>query len=180
MEGVEPQKRHYQDEQAIYQAVGRHFEPTQTEGMVTVLIPHAKDVAPAELARRVSLVETVPTSAGLAVRIDAGGRRITIGAKQDLRLDIARDHRRPRYVFDKGKIAYGAVQTDGDLVFLSEERDQLTYSIVNMTRAQRGEQVLFQNGMSFHGLPFDASTDTGGVDKVRYWRDTVTIDARTK
>jgi len=180
LEGVEPQKRHYQDEQAIYQAVARHFEPTQTEGLVTVLIPHAKDVAPAELARRISLVETVPTSAGLAVQIESGGRRITVGAKQDLRLDIARDHRRPRYLFEKGKIGYGAVQTDGDLVFLSEERDQLTYSIVNMTRAQRGEQVLFQNGMSFHGLPFDASTDTSGVDKVRYWRDTVTIDARTK
>ena len=180
MEGVEPQKRHGQDEQMIYQAVARHFEPTETEGMVTVLIPHAKDVAPAELARRVSLVETVPTASGLAVRIEAGARRIIIGAKQDLRLDIARDYRRPRYLFEKGKIGYGAVQTDGDLVFLSEERNQLTYSIVNMTRAQYGERVLFQNGMSFHGLPFDASNDTGGVDKVRYFRDTVTIDARNK
>ncbi len=70
--------------------------------------------------------------------------------------------------------------TDGDLIFLSEERDQLTYSIVNMTRAQYGDRVLFQNGTGFHGLPFDASTDTSGVDKVRYFRDTVTIDARGK
>jgi len=44
-----------------------------------------------------------------------------------------------------------------------------------MTRAQWGRQVIFQNGLSFHGLPFDASTDTGGVDKVRYWRDTVRV-----
>ena len=180
MEGVEPQKRHYQDELSIYQAAARHFEPTQTEGFITVLIPHDKGVPPAELARRVSLVETVPGPAGLAVRIEAGARRITIGVKQDLRMDIARDHRRPRYVFEKGKVGYGAVQTDGDLVFLSEEAGRLTYSIVNMTRAQHGEQVLFQNGFSFHGLPFDASKDVSGVDKVRYWRDTVTIDARTK
>ncbi len=180
MEGVEPQKRHYQDEQTIYQAVARHFEPTHTEGMVTVLIPHGKDVAPAELARRVSLVQTVPASSGLAVQIEIGSRRIVVGAKQDLRLDIARDHRRPRYVFEKGKVGYGAVTTDGDLVFFSEERNQLTYSIVNMTRAQYGDRALFQNGMSFHGLPFDASTDTGGVDKVRYFRDTVTIDAPIK
>jgi len=34
--------------------------------------------------------------------------------------------------------------------------------------------------MSFHGLPFDASTETGGVDKVRWWRDTVKIDAAAK
>jgi len=114
------------------------------------------------------------------VQIEVGSRRIVVGAKQDLRLDIARDHRRPRYLFEKGKVAYGPVTTDGDLLFFSEERNQLTYSIVNMTRAQYGERVLFQNGMSFHGLPFDASTDTSGVDKVRYFRDTVTIDARGK
>lgn len=177
IEGVEPIKRHGQDEQAIYQAVGRHFEPTQTEGFVTVLIPHGREIDPAALARSVSLVETVPGPAGLAVRIAAGGRTITVGAKQDLRRDIARDHRRPRYLYEAGRIGYGPYETDGDLVFLSERGQQLTYAIVNMTRAQRGSQVLFQNGVSFHGLPFDGTSDTAGVDKVRYWRGTVAIDA---
>jgi hypothetical protein len=180
LEGVEPMKRHFQDEQTIYQAAARHFEPTHTEGMITVLIPHAREVAAADLAKNVSLVETAPGPAGLAVQIQAGARTITVGVKQDLRRDIARDFRRPRYLFDNGKIGYGQVVTDGDLVFLSQERDQLTYAIVNMTRAERGGQVLFQNGFSFHGLPFDGSQETSGVDKVRYWRDTVTIDARSK
>jgi len=126
------------------------------------------------------MLGTEPERAGLAVQIDAGTRRLTIGVKQNLRQDIARDYRRPRYLFEKGKIGYGSLVTDGDLFFVSEERDQLTYSIVNMTRAQWGEQVLFQNGVSFHGLPFDASSSPAGVDKVRYWRDTVTIDARKK
>jgi hypothetical protein len=44
-----------------------------------------------------------------------------------------------------------------------------------MTRAQRGSQVLFQNGQSFHGLAFDGSNDNAGVDKVRYWRGTAKI-----
>ena len=39
--------------------------------------------------------------------------------------------------------------------------------------------MLFQNGTSFHGLPFDATSDPAGVDKVRYWRDTVKISGRT-
>jgi len=180
LEGVEPLKRHAQDEQVIHQVTGRHFEQTQTEGFVTVLVPHGKDQDPAALATRVTAVETLPERAGLAVRIDAGGRQITVGVKQDLRLDIARDHRRPRYVFEKGKIAYGPLQTDGDLVFASEAGGELSYTIVNMTRADRGGRVLFQNGFSFHGLPFDASTDTGGVDKVRYWRDTVKIDGAAR
>jgi hypothetical protein len=181
LEGVEPEKRHYQDEQTIYQVTGRHFEPTETEGFVTVLVPHAKDVAPAGLAASVKFVETVPERAGLAVTIEAGGRRITVGVKQDLRMDIARDFRRPRYVYDKGKIAYGSLETDGDLLFATEDATDLAYTIVNMTRAERGAQVLFQNGQSFHGLPFDASNEVGGVDKVRYWRDKVKkTDAPTR
>ena len=49
MEGVEPQKRHYQDELTIHQTAAHHFEQRQTEGFVTVLVPHAKDVEPATL-----------------------------------------------------------------------------------------------------------------------------------
>ena len=180
LEGIEPVKRHYQDEQTIYQMTASHFEPTHTEGFVTVLVPHGKDQSPSTLVDRLRFIETVPARTGMAVRIEAGGRVITVGVKNDLRMDIARDWRRPRYVYEKGKIAYGSLETDGDLVFASENKGELSYTIVNMTRAQRGEQVLFQNGQSFHGLPFDASTDTGGVDKVRYWRDTVRIDTRGK
>ncbi|MCK7523940.1 MAG: hypothetical protein MZV64_43115 [Ignavibacteriales bacterium] len=57
--------------------------------------------------RACRIVETVPERAGLAVTIEAGTRRITVAAKQDLRMDIARDYRRPRYTFEKGRIAYG-------------------------------------------------------------------------
>lgn len=180
LEGVEPQKRNYQDELTIHQTTAHHFEPGHTEGFVTVLVPHAKDADPAALASRVRLVETVPERAGLAVTIEAGSRRITVAAKQDLRLDIARDYRRPRYTFEKGRIAYGPLVTDGDLVFASRDGEDLSYTIVNMTRAQHGEQVLFQSGQSFHGLQFDGTSDPAGTDKVRYWRDTVKVrpDAR--
>lgn len=175
IEGVTPQKRHYQDELTIHQATGRHFEPTHTEGFITVLVPHAREADPQALAARIRLVEAAPAGAGLGVAIETGTRRITVGAKQDLRLDIARDYRRPRYLFEKGRVAYGPLVTDGDFVFASEERGEIAYAIVNMTRAQFGEQVLFQNGQSFHGLPFDAAADPAGIDKVRYWRDTVKV-----
>ncbi len=178
IEGVTPQKRHYQDELTIHQATAHHFEQGHTDGFITVLIPHGKDADPKALAARVRLLEPSPERGGLAVTIDTGTRRVTVAAKQDLRLDIARDNRRPRYVFDKGRIAYGPLATDGDFVFTSEESGALSYAIVNMTRAEYGEQVLFQNGHSFHGLPFDGTSDPAGVDKVRYWRDTVKVPPR--
>jgi len=40
---------------------------------------------------------------------------------------------------------------------------------------QYGDQVLFQNGNSYHGLQFDGTSDPAGIDKVRYWRDTVKV-----
>jgi hypothetical protein len=179
-EGVEPLKRHFQDEQTIYQMTASHFEPTHTAGFVTVLIPHGKDQTPSALAERVRFVESVPARAGMGVTIQAAGRVITVGVKNDLRMDMARDWRRPRYLYENGKIAYGTLETDGDLVFTSEGGGELSYTIVNMTRAQRGGQVLFQSGQTYHGLPFDASTDMTGFDKVRYWRDTVRIDTRER
>ena len=137
----------------------------------------AKGAEPATLAARVRLVDTAPERAGLAVTIEVDGRRITVAAKQDLRMDIARDDRRPRYTFEKGRIAYGPLVTDGDFLFASQAGEALAYTIVNMTRAQYGEQVLFQSGQSYHGLQFDGTSDPAGIDKVRYWRDEVRVKA---
>ena len=180
LEGVAPIKRHYQDETAIYQATAQHFELGETQAFVTVLIPHARGQSPSELARRVRLVPTAPERAGMAVSIESGGRTTLVGMKNDLRMDMARDWRRPRYLYEKGHIAYGDLETDGDLVFTTGAGSELAYTIVNMTRAERKGQVIFQAGQAFFGLAFDGSADASGVGKVRYWRDTVKIDAPSK
>jgi hypothetical protein len=88
---------------------------------------------------------------------------------------MARDHRRPRYLYERGRVRYGQIETDGDLMVTREAGGELAYTIVNMTRAERGAQLLYQVGSSFHGLPFDNSEDTQGYAKVRYWRDRVRI-----
>ena len=98
-----------------------------------------------------------------------------MAAKQDLRRDITYDYRRPRYTFEQGRIGYGPLVTDGDFLFTAQQGDDLSYTSVNMTRAQYGTQVLFQTGQSYHGLQFDGTSDPGGIDKVRYWRDTVKV-----
>jgi hypothetical protein len=180
LEGVEPIKRHYQDELTIYQTTAQHFELGESEAFVTVLVPHAKLQPPEEILGRIHLLETNPVRAGVAVTIESGGRITTIGLKNNLRMDMARDYRRPRYLYEQGRIAYGALETDGDFVFTTEDGRALTYTIVNMTRAERKGQVLFQGGQSFFGLAFDGSADAAGVGKVRYWRDTVKIDGSSK
>jgi len=176
LERVEPIRRHVQDEQAIAQLTGHHFEIGGRDAFVTVLAPHAREEAPSEVASRVSAVVTAPGDAGVGIRIRAGAKTITVGVKTDLRMDIARDFRRPRYLYEKGKIGYGPFETDADLFYGVQEGRALTFTAVNATRVQHRARVLFQAGYSYFGLAFDGSPDTQGVGKVRYWRDTVTID----
>jgi hypothetical protein len=180
MEGVEAIKRHAQDELTMYQVTAQHFELGETETLVTVLVPHGKDQSPAELASRIRLVTTNPERAGAAVAIESGGRTLLVGLKNDLRMDMARDWRRPRYLYEAGRIAYGDLETDGDFVFAAQNNSELAYTIVNMTRAERKGQVIFQAGQGFFGLAFDGSADASGVGKVRYWRDTVKINGTAK
>jgi hypothetical protein len=180
LEGVEAIKRHAQDELTMYQVTAQHFELGETETLVTVLVPHGKDQSPAELASRIRLVTTNPERAGAAVAIESGGRTLLVGLKNDLRMDMARDWRRPRYLYEAGRIAYGDLETDGDFVFAAQNNSELAYTIVNMTRAERKGQVIFQAGQGFFGLAFDGSADASGVGKVRYWRDTVKINGAAK
>ncbi|MBU1699799.1 MAG: hypothetical protein KJ927_17395 [Candidatus Eisenbacteria bacterium] len=175
LQGTESERRHYQDETLIHQTTAHHFELGGTDAFVTVLMPHPADVSPGPLAGMIRPAVVIPETAGAGVILQAGPVEITIGIKQDLRMDMCRDFRRPRYTFESGKIQYGDLITNGDFVFASKKGKELTYTIVNMTKAIYKEQVLFEAKPSYFGLAFDASPETKGVGKVRYWRGTAAI-----
>ncbi|MBN2206727.1 MAG: hypothetical protein JW742_04930, partial [Candidatus Aminicenantes bacterium] len=177
-EGVEPEKRHYQDELVIHQTAARHFELGETEGLVTVLIPHRADAAPADAAATIALAPAEPAGAALAVSLTGSGRRVLVGVKTDLRRDIARDWRRPRYVYEAGRVRVGDFETDGDLIFATTAGASLAYTVVNLTKAVFKGNVLIEAPPSTFGLAFDASPDQAGVGKLRYWRDETPVPGR--
>ena len=181
-EGVEPIKRHYQDEFLIHQTRAQHFELGQTAGFVTVLIPHPKEASCLDWSAKVRSLPIVPESAGLGVEIEAGGRKVVIGLKGDLRRDIARDWRRPRYTYEAGKILFGEFATDGDLLVASvpssvegQSKGTLNYTIINLTKAVFRDQILIAAKPYQYGLAFDGSADGPGIGKLRYWRDEADI-----
>ena len=89
---------------------------------------------------------------------------------------MARDWRRPRYTYNAGRIRVDDIETNGDFIFAATHRDSLHYTIINLTRALHRGRLLFQAKPSFFGLAFDASPESAGVGKVRYWRDTINLD----
>ena len=171
LEGVEKESRHYQEELVIHQTTAQHFELGETMGLITVLVPHAPSSLPQEWKDGISLLPVKHPRAGLGVQIKHKTRTVFVGVKNDLRMDMARDWRRPRYTYEAGKIRFGDIETNGDFVFASLEDSQLDYTIVNLTKALYKEETLIEVEEGFFGLAFDASPDQGGQGKLRYWRD---------
>ncbi len=169
--GTEPEKRHSQDEVLIHETVSRHFELGESEVLVTVLVPHGASEDPAERAGRISVLPAAPDKAAAGVRILSGNREIVLGVKTDLRRGIGRDWRRPRYTYDAGKIRLGDFETDGDFLYAALEGGQAAYTVVGLTKAFYRGTPLIEAGETTFGLAFDASPDTAGVGKLRYWRN---------
>jgi hypothetical protein len=175
LHGFGEQERHNQPEKTIYQTGAQHFELGETTGFITVLIPHSPDVSPQDWLNKIQSVPVHPDRSGLGVRIQTSDGDILAAVKKDLRMDISRDWRRPRYTYEAGKISAGDITTNGDFIYARTYRNRLDYTIVNLTRALFKDQVLVDVKPSFFGLAFDASPDAGGRGKLRYWRDTVSL-----
>lgn len=175
LEGVEREKRYYQDELVIYQMTGQHFELGQQIGFVTVLIPHPADEAPQKWLDKIKPITTEPELSGLAIEIVDGTQQIIIGAKRDLRMDMVRDWRRPKYTYESGRIQYGDWETNGDFLFAMKEGKKLNYTAVNLTKIKFKDQWLLDPKPALFGLAFDGSPDAPGVGKLRYWRNEIFI-----
>jgi len=181
IEGVEPQKRHYQDELTIHQTTGQHFELRETAAFVTVLVPHAAGADPAQLAAEIKLLPAEAPRVGQGVRIERGvrdnrvGRTYFVAAKNDLRQDMARDNRRPRYTYESGRIRFGDFESNGDFLFASLEGTRLSYTIVNLTKALYKDRLLIESKPWQSGLAFDGTPDSSERGKLRYWRDDIVL-----
>jgi hypothetical protein len=175
LEGVETQKRHYQDERTIYQVTGQHFELGETIGFVTVLRPHPAGTDPKPLAAGIKRVPVADERAGLAVELDVDGRRYVVGVKTDLRMDMSRDNKRPKYTYEAGKVRYGEFETNGDFLFAAFTDARLDYTIVNLTKALYRDRVLIESKPWQSGLAFDGTPDAPERGKLRYWRDSVAL-----
>jgi len=178
LEAVEPVKRHYQDELLIHQTAAQHFELGTTVALAAVLVPHAASEEPQAVLSRIQLVaeQSEPGIVGLSIK--CGDKEIIVAAKTDLRRDMVREDRRPKYTYDSGRVSFGGFETNGDLIFGRLEGSTLHYTIINLTKALYGGQTLVEARPTMFGLAFDAGRDRGDIGKLRYWRDSAAIRGR--
>ncbi len=173
--GVEPIRRSYQDEQAIYQTQSSGYKAGDTEVFVTVLIPHDRSVKPETLLPKVKLVEVSVPYKAVGLEITSGERKSILGVKIDLEMEIARENIRPRYLYDLGKVKYGDLETDAHFLFATVDKSTISYSASNVLKVIHRGKPLMEALPNTHGLQLDGAPDRVGFVKWRYWEDTATL-----
>jgi hypothetical protein len=165
-EGREPISRHFRTEQTIYQTISSQYKTGDVEIFVTALIPCDRGVR-ADAAPEITLVPTSRPAQAVAVSMQNGNARLTVGVKLDLDSEIARENIRPRSLYELGRTAYGASETDAHFFALREEGGKASVSAVNVLKfVQRGD-TLMTALPNTHGLQLDGSPDRVGYSK---WR----------
>jgi hypothetical protein len=167
--------RHYQKEWVISQTAAQYFELGQNIGFITVLVPLSGTERPVNWLERIRSVNSQPAGTALSVEILLEKGNLLIGVKNDLKMDIVRDWRRPKYIYKAGRIRLGSLETNGDFSYVLRQGNQLFYTIVNLTKAVYGKTVLFEQPATQFGLAFDGTADSGGIGKVRYWREQIEL-----
>jgi len=175
-EQVHTENRNYQQEIAIAEFTGQYFEAGQHIGFVTVLVPHHSSHSAESWVSNIEYVPTNLTEDGMAVRITLDDKTIETGIKCHLKKDWVRDYQRPKYTWEAGRVKYGATETDADFFFSEKSGDQLSFTVVNLTRATYNGQVLYQQPSSYFGLNFDGRPDNPDVGKARLWRERVKLE----
>lgn len=175
LESVENEKRNFKTEQVITQYTGQYFELGQHTGFITVLVPHEKNIDATAWMEKIKLIETGDEEPGLSIEINTGSDIIQLGVKSDLRMDMVRDFRRPKYTYESGKITYNKVETNSDFFITRKRGDKVSFTAVNVTKIFYEGIPLFVQKPTFFGLAFDGSQDVEGIGKARYWQDTVDL-----
>lgn len=173
-EGVESLQRYYQQEQAIYQMIGRHGYPGDLQAFVTVLAPHGKNEDAEKLVGQIDLLEVDSFPEAVGLTITTPEKKYVITAKLDLQAEIFRDWRRPKYNYDSGKTRYGDYETDAYNLFAVETADKIHYAMIGAVKIKYKDRVLHEQFPADFGLNFDGSPDLPGVGKLRYWQQEVT------
>jgi len=174
-ESIENEKRNFTNELVISEYSGQFFELGQHIGFITLLVPHSKEVDVSSWKDRIKLIDTGDDENGLSVEILNGNETVQVGVKSDLRMDMVRDYRRPKYTYESGKVVYKNVETNSDFFITRKSGDKLSYTAVNVSKILYGGKLLFGQKESFFGLAYDGSQDGPGLGKARYWRDVVNL-----
>jgi hypothetical protein len=173
--GSYPEKRHYQDETALYQTVSSHYAAGSLEFFVTILVPQAKGENSGKVAETFKLLKADRFPQALGVEFPEGSSKSVVLVKLDLEMDLARENIRPRYRYDLGKVRCGELETDASYVFARQTEGRVRYSAATFTKLMYRGQTLIEALPTTFPLQLDGAPPRVGLPKWRFWEDEVVV-----
>jgi len=175
-DGMEPIRRHSQQETMVYQTQSSHYHAGDTEVFVTLLIPHERGEDLAALRSSIELLETSRPYRAVGLRLSRPQGISTLGIMVDLDMEIARENVRPRYLYSLGAVEYGDWETDAHFFFVTESGTTATYSAANVLKVRRKGVTAMEALPNTHSLQLDGGPDDHvGFSKWRTWEDRLSI-----
>ena len=160
---------------AIYQSVSQQYRRGDIVPFVTVLIPHDRGTDLESLAARIVELPVSVFPRGIGITLNWVDEPLHICLKCDLDMDLIEEEIRPKYTYERGKIAYGnLIETDARLLIVQEKTKQLQYGFVEATR------ILYKNKVLYEAPSLQPSVDHPNGDflhlsrpKRDWWEDEV-------
>lgn len=174
--GVYEERRHFQDELAIYQSQSSHYRAGDYEIFVTLLQPHDKNAPVKPLIDKFSLLKPESYPEGLGVQITRDNSTSLVCHKIDLDAEVVRENIRPRYTWEKGRTQCGAFETDAHFFYATTTQDSLYYAASQVLNIYHEEKAILEALPNTHGLQMDGSDPKVGYSKRRAWEDYVSIE----
>ena len=171
--GTYAERRHFQDELAIYQTQSSHYLAGDFELFVTVLEPHDKETSPETLLGRYELIKPDAYPDGVGIRIQRPNETAYLCIKVDLDAELERENIRPRYSWDQGRIMYGPIESDAHFLYLTMGAETLYYEASQFLNIYFNGEPVFEALPNTHGLQPDGSEPKVGYTKWRAWYEEI-------
>lgn len=173
--GSYPERRHFQDEIAIYQTQSSHYKAGDYEVFVTILQPHPSDEPVSPYLNKYSLIKPERYPEGVGVLIEREDAMSHFCMKIDLDAELARENIRPRYNWQKGRMTCGDFETDAHLFYATVNPTSLTYAASQVLNVYHQGNPILEALPNTHGLQPDGSEPKIGYTKWRAWEDTIDL-----
>ncbi len=174
--GSYPEKRHYQEEIALYQTAASHYGAGALEFFVTILVPQREGENAARAAEQFRLVKADRFPQAIGVEFQEGDAKSVVLVKLDLEMDQTRDNIRPRYQYDLGKVRCGEIETNASYVFAHENQGRLGYSAATFTKLFYRGQTLIEALPTTFPLQLDGAPPRVSLPKWRFWEGEVAVN----
>jgi hypothetical protein len=175
--GSYPERRHYQEETAIYQCIASHYLRGHFECFVTILVPHKIGEDSENIIQQFNLIKTDKFPQAVGIIVKDGKEESCICVKFDLEMDLARENIRPRYRYDLGKVKYLDFETDAHFLSAVVSEKKVQYSASNMLKVLYRGHTLMEALPNTHGLQLDGMPDREGYTKWRFWEDELELES---